>query len=147
MVFNYSLHPEADATKHAPFKKTLKDAGFDVPAFLPDGPVCIPAKGSIVIPTAIKTYFPATHVALVRSRSGLSVKHDIEIGAGVIDSGFEATIRIKLYNHGDTGFVVEDGMRIAQILFVQIYCGPLPELQEETYVRGEKGFGSSGLFN
>ena len=82
MVFNYSLHPEADATKHAPFKKTLKDAGFDVPAFLPDGPVCIPAKGSIVIPTAIKTHFPATHVALVRSRSGLSVKHNIEIGAG-----------------------------------------------------------------
>lgn len=147
MVFNYSLHPEADATKHAPFKKTLKDAGFDVPAFLPEGSVIIPPRRSVLIPTAIKTHFPATHVALVRSRSGLSVKHNIEIGAGVLDSSWEGFCKIKLYNHGDTGFVVEDGMRIAQILFVQIYCGPLPELQEDTHVRGEQGFGSSGLFN
>lgn len=147
MVFHYSLHPEADPVKHAPFRKRLEDAGMDFPAYLPEGPITIPARGSALIPTGIKTHFPATHVGLIRARSGLSVKHNIEIGAGVIDSSWDGYCKIKLYNHSDVDFIIEDGMRIAQFLLVQIYCGPITELPtEKTEARGTNGFGSSGLF-
>ena len=80
MVFNYSSIQNQNATKHAPFKKTLKDAGFDVPAFFFQmGQYVYPSKGSNCNSNCHQTYFPATHVALVRSRSGLSVKHDIKL--------------------------------------------------------------------
>jgi deoxyuridine 5'-triphosphate nucleotidohydrolase len=144
MVFYYSLHENADPEKHKPFRKHDNDAGWDLPAFLPDGPVTIPAKGNVVIPTAIITHFPDSYVGLIRSRSGLAVKHSIEIGAGVIDSGWASELAIKLYNHGDEDYVIEDSMRIAQILFVPIYGGPIQLKQETEFIRGTQGFGSTG---
>jgi dUTP pyrophosphatase len=74
------------------------------------------------------------------------VKNSLEIGAGVIDSGFTQTLSVKLHNHSDQDFTVENGMRIAQILFMPIYCGPVTLFEEPANIRGEQGFGSSGLY-
>jgi dUTP pyrophosphatase len=146
MAFQFSISSQADTNKHGLAKKRYDDAGWDIPAYLPEGPTIIPARSSALIPTAIKTHFPASHVALVRARSGLSVKNNIEIGAGVIDASWEGFIKVKLYNHGDSDVTIEDGMRIAQLLFVPIYCGPVVAYQTQENIRGEQGFGSSGLF-
>lgn len=146
MVFYYELIDNADQSIHAPTKKHIEDAGWDLPAYLPNGPHIIPARGSTAIPTAIKTHFPDGYVAMIKSRSGLSVKNNIEHGAGICDSNFKSNIIVKLYNHGDQEFIVEDGMRIAQLLFIPIYAGPIMNFNEKNNLeRGEKGFGSSGI--
>ena len=148
MSFYYKLHPEANLQKHGPKKQRNSDAGSDIPAYLPDGDITIPARGSAVIPTAITTEFPSEYVAIIKSRSGLSVRNNIEVGAGVVDSSYTGLIMIKLYNHGDIPFVVKDGMRIAQLLLLSIYNKPLEIKETELSVtdRGDLGFGSTGLF-
>ena len=83
--------------------------------------------------------------AIIKSRSGLSVKYSIEHGAGVIDEGYRGELKIILHNHGWLPKVIHTGDRVAQII-----CHLLPvtkivrskELSDSE--RGEKGFGSSG---
>ena len=64
---------------------------------------------------------------------------------GIIDSGFRGSIGIVLYNHGNEGYLVKEGDKIAQLIIVPI---EIPELEyvdelDETE-RGDGGFGSSG---
>lgn len=102
-------------------------------------------RGSILIPTGIAMAIPEGLYGRVASRSGLSVKFNIEVGAGVIDSDYRGEICVKLYNHSDTGFDITPGMRIAQIIFEKI---AIPVLQVENTLdetrRGGAGFGSTG---
>ena len=80
------------------------------------------------------------------SRSGLSVKHNVECGAGCIDSSYRGEVKVHLYNHGDEVFYIKKGDRIAQLLTMPINLSdytPVDELPDTD--RGEKGFGSSGV--
>lgn len=85
--------------------------------------------------------------ARVAPRSGLALKHSIDVLAGVVDESYRGTIQVILFNHKDTHFVVHKGDRIAQLIFERIY---LPDICEGTHedlestIRGEGGFGSSG---
>ncbi|VWC05512.1 deoxyuridine 5'-triphosphate nucleotidohydrolase [Burkholderia lata] len=87
-------------------------------------------------------------VAIVASRSGLSLKHGVRVaqGIGVIDADYHGEIRVILANDGDQPYHVEPGDRIAQLMFqpvVQVALHLVDEFSIETE-RGEGGFGSTG---
>ena len=100
-----------------------------------------------VVSTGLAVAIPEGHAGLVLPRSGLAVRHGIgKVNApGLIDAGYRGELKVVLLNTDRTErFVVEPGMRIAQLVVVPV---ALPEPTEVTELppsqRGEKGFGSS----
>lgn len=116
----------------------------------------IPARGEYLVDTAIRIQIPAVPTALeesfhlgcfIWSKSGLSVRSNIEKGAGVIDPNYTGPLKIKLYNHGDQDAHFERGDKIAQMVFM--LCARIQAIQESDLSdqqsnRGAGGFGSSG---
>jgi dUTP pyrophosphatase len=83
----------------------------------------------------------------VQPRSGLAAKHGIAVvnSPGLVDAGYRGELRVVLLNtdRRET-FVVEPGMRIAQLVVVPIAVPELREVDElPESERGERGFGSS----
>lgn len=120
------------------------DGGYDIYA---SEPCIIPNGRSKAISTNLRIQIPLGHVGLVKARSGLSFKHDIETGAGVIDYGYSDEVKVKLYNNSKEFYMVEKGDRIAQLVVLPIYQGELLEIDElelDDSSRGANGFGSSG---
>lgn len=81
----------------------------------------------------------------IASRSGLSVKRGIEVGAGVIDSDYTGEIMVLIYNFGTDDFVITIGDRIAQLIF-EYYASPsfisINKLPQTS--RNAMRFGSTG---
>lgn len=125
-------------------KEHYHDAGLDI---ISTSRVDIEPRSSALINTGIIPAIPDGYVGLVWSRSGLSVKHKIEVGAGCIDSNFRGELVVHLYNHSDTRYAVCEGDKIAQLLTIPVnlneYFRVKPEELSETD-RGSSGFGSSG---
>jgi len=87
-------------------------------------------------------------VAIVASRSGLSLKHHVHVaqGIGVIDADYHGEIGVILANDGTENYIVQPGDRIAQLMFqpvVQVALRFVDNFSTETE-RGEGGFGSTG---
>jgi dUTP pyrophosphatase len=100
-----------------------------------------------VVSTGLAVAIPEGHAGLVLPRSGLAVRHGIgKVNApGLIDSGYRGELKVVLLNTDrNERFVVEPGMRIAQLVVVPVV---LPEPKEVAELpvteRGERGFGSS----
>ena len=96
---------------------------------------------------AINMQDPAL-VAIVASRSGLSLKHGIRVaqGIGVIDADYHGEIGVILCNDSQTSYTIEPGERIAQLLFqsvTQVDFDYVEEFPNQTE-RGAGGFGSTG---
>ena len=106
--------------------------------------VTIPARGRALVPTGLVLELPEGFRARVHSRSGLSLKHGIEAGAGLIDQGYRHEVGVLLYNHSETDFPVAVGDRIAQ-LCIERYTHP-QFVEADAVERTERtaGWGSSG---
>ena len=102
--------------------------------------------GRALIPTGLAISLPSGHVGRIGSRSGLSIKHNIETGAGWIDSDYRGEVKIELKNFSGEEFVVEMGDRIAQLIILPI---DTPEFELTDRLppsdRGAGGFGSTGF--
>ena len=86
-------------------------------------------------------------VAIVAARSGLGIKHGINLsnGIGVIDSDYRGEIAVGLFNSSDKPYTVEPGDRIAQLMFVPVFCAEFIASEElDETERGAGGFGSTG---
>lgn len=132
----------------APTYATDGSAAMDLRACL-ETVVTIPAGGRLLVETgiAINMMDPGL-VAIVASRSGLSLKHGVRVaqGIGVIDADYHGEICVILANDSDKPFHVEPGDRIAQLMFqpvVQVALHFTAEFSTETG-RGTGGFGSTG---
>lgn len=117
------------------------DAGLDLCA-MKDGIV----DYSKTFDTGVHVEIPEGCVGLIKSKSGLMVNNQITTD-GTIDAHYTGSIKVKLFNHGETSYYVEAGQKIAQLVIIK--C-ELPELElvdslEETD-RGSNGFGSTGKF-
>lgn len=119
------------------------DAGYDVAT---NESKRLYAKTSAIFTTGLSMAIPKGYYGKVVSRSGLSFKHDIEVGAGTIDSGYRGEIKIHLYNHGPTAVDINEGDRIAQIVICR-HDSPLFELVTslDESERGKNGFGHTGV--
>ena len=117
------------------------DAGADLRS-----PTCItlPARGSAIIDTGVHIEIPQGYVGILKSKSGLNIKHNI-IGTGTIDSGFSGSIKVKLYNSGDEDYQILRGDKIIQIVFFPCLYTEFREVKSfKDTERGENGFGSTG---
>ena len=131
-----------------PTYATEGSAAMDLRACI-NGAITIPPGGRELIKTglAINMMDPGL-VAIVASRSGLSLKHHVHVaqGIGVIDADYHGEIGVILANDGTEAYVVEPGDRIAQLMFqpvVQVALRVVEEFSTET-TRGVGGFGSTG---
>lgn len=117
------------------------DAGADLRS-----PICatVPARGSVVIDTGVHVEIPEGYVGMLKSKSGLNVKHNL-IGEGVCDSGYSGSIRVKLYNLGNEDYQIHRGDKIIQLVIVPcVYCEFTEVEQFADSERGDGGFGSTG---
>lgn len=105
----------------------------------------IPAKSSRLIKTGIKMKLPRGRYMSIESRSGLSVKFQLEKGAGIIDEDYRGEIGVVLYNHGYASYMVKTGDRIAQGI-IQKYeqAKFIPGVVDADTKRAGGGFGSTG---
>src|SRR5262249_26338347 len=99
-----------------------------------------------LIGTGIAMALPNSTYGRVAPRSGLAVKHGIDVGAGVIDSGYRGEIKILLINNGAKTFEVHPGDRIAQLILERIDHTEIVEAASLSRTeRGTQGFGSTGI--
>jgi len=100
-----------------------------------------------VVGTGLAVEIPTGYAGFVQPRSGLAAKHGITIlnSPGLVDSGYRGEVRIILLNTDQTKtFVVEPGMRIAQLVVQAVEAVELDEVGElAESERGARGFGSS----
>ncbi|KAL6215892.1 hypothetical protein ACLB2K_015318 [Fragaria x ananassa] len=106
----------------------------------------IPARGKALVPTDLSIAVPEGTYARVAPRSGLALKHSIDVGAGVIDADYRGSVGVILFNHSDVDFEVKVGDRIAQLIIEKIITPDVMEVEDlDCTVRGEGGFGSTGV--
>ena len=135
------LDPEA----RLPDRAHAGDAGYDLHAL--EGCVLAPGQRAKVR-TGIALELPRGHAGLVLPRSGLAAEHGISVvnAPGLIDEGYRGEVAVLLLNTDrEAAFVVEPGMRIAQLVVAPVAAPEVVEVGElaET-ARGAGGFGSSG---
>lgn len=119
------------------------DAGLDLFSSMD---VVLKQKEVEAVPTGIKVAIPDGFVGLIWDKSGLSLK-GVHRLAGVIDSGYRGEVKVVMINLGDSPFVVDKGMKIAQMLVQPVTMVRVVEAADlEDTTRGEGGFGSTGKF-
>lgn len=124
------------------------DIGYDLYANHDD--VILPRSSTsvrtgIIIELPMSENKETTIGAFIKSRSGLSFKHNIECGAGVIDNGYRGELIVLLYNHSNKIYTISKGDKIAQLV---LFTSMTPMLIEQDNIsndteRSNNGFGSS----
>ena len=120
------------------------DAGLDLAAC---ERVELPPGGRAVVGTGLTVAIPDGHAGFVQPRSGLAARHGIAVlnSPGLIDAGYRGELKVVLLNTDrEQPFVVEPGMRIAQLVVVAVVpTEPRDVAELPASQRGEQGFGSS----
>ncbi|HEX6490798.1 MAG TPA: dUTP diphosphatase [Gaiellaceae bacterium] len=100
-----------------------------------------------VVSTGLAVAVPEGYAGFVQPRSGLAAKHGLSVvnSPGLVDSGYRGELRVVLLNtDASERFVVEPGMRIAQLVVLPVPAVELVETEElPASERGVRGFGSS----
>lgn len=130
-----------------PFYATTHSAGMDVCAAIQE-PICLSPGQRECVPLGIAIALPWPYEAQIRSRSGLAAKHGICVlnAPGTIDPDYRGELKAILINLGNEDFIIERGMRVAQIVIAKFE--PIAWDQQDTLAetrRGEGGFGSTGV--
>jgi dUTP pyrophosphatase len=134
------LRPDAQV----PTRAYAGDAGIDLAAC--ERVELAPGERALV-PTGLAVAIPAGYAGYVQPRSGLATKHGISIvnTPGLVDSGYRGELLVNLLNTDPRErFVVEPGMRIAQLVVLAVPEVEPVEVDELPHSeRGDRGFGSS----
>ncbi len=129
---------------HLPHQAYEGDAGLDLAAC--EHVVLEPGERAVVA-TGIAVEIPHGYAGFVQPRSGLAACHGVGVvnSPGLIDSGYRGEIKIVLINTDrDEAFVVDPGMRIAQLVVAPVAAVRMFEVEElAVSERGARGFGSS----
>ena len=121
-------------------------AGLDLRAAV-DRPLSLKSGARALVPTGLIIELPCGFEAQVRPRSGLALRHGVTVlnSPGTIDADYRGEVSVILINHGAAAFMIERGMRIAQLIVApvrRVTLSPVEHLPGTT--RGEGGFGSTG---
>ncbi|WP_417905050.1 dUTP diphosphatase [Candidatus Tisiphia endosymbiont of Micropterix aruncella] len=131
-----------------PSYATEHSAGMDLVAANIE-PITIKPQEVKLVPTGICIALPSHLEAQIRPRSGLALKHGVTVlnSPGTIDADYRGEIKVILINHAQEDFIIERGMKIAQMViarYEQILWDEVDSLDETS--RGIGGFGSTGKF-
>ena len=120
-------------------------AGLDL--YAAAGPLTLAPGARALVGTGLALALPEGFEGQIRPRSGLALKHGVTVlnAPGTIDSDYRGEIGVLLVNLGGSPFVVERGMRIAQLLIAPVVRARLVEGEVPSTGRGAGGFGSTGL--
>lgn len=113
-------------------------------------PLLLPAVGGVLcVPAGFCMAIPPGFEAQIRPRSGLAAKWGVTVlnAPGTIDADYRGEIKVLLINHGKDDFLVERGMRIAQMVIAPVLRAQfkLTTHLSETE-RAQGGFGSTGMY-
>ncbi len=129
-----------------PLPATDLAAGMDLVAAVTETVTLAPGERATV-PSGIAIALPAGFEAQIRPRSGLAARHGVTLlnSPGTVDADYRGEIGVVLINLGEEDFVIERGLRIAQMVVAPV-CSvawrPVEVLDETK--RGDGGFGSTG---
>lgn len=130
-----------------PQYETKGSAGMDLAAAIDEDIVIKPGKVALV-KCGIAIALEPGYEAQVRPRSGLALKKQVTVlnSPGTIDSDYRGEVCVILVNHSDVDFVVERGMRIAQMIIAKYEQAEILEVADlDETARGSGGFGSTGV--
>ena len=132
------------STNALPAYETKNSAGMDLRAYLPDGPITLQPLQRAMIPTGLFIEIPEGYEGQVRPRSGLAIKYGITVlnTPGTIDADYRGELKQILINLSDQPFVINNGDRIAQIVFAR--CEQAEMIEVETLSETERGTGGFG---
>ena len=136
-------------SKNIPLPKYETDgsSGMDISADVKDSIEIKPGKSEI-IPTGLAVVIPKNFEIQIRPRSGLAAKNQISVlnTPGTIDADYRGELKVILINLGNKNFIVEKGLRIAQMVLCPIIKANIKEVETlENTKRGSGGFGSTGV--
>ncbi len=140
------LIKKLDPAVELPTYKTEGASGMDLMALIKK-PINLKPNSSCLVPTGLAVAFSSDFEIQIRPRSGLAAKNSISVlnTPGTIDSDYRGEIKVILFNHGKSDFLINNKDRIAQMILTPIIKMDLEETDDlpET-IRGESGFGSTG---
>ncbi|WP_320201182.1 dUTP diphosphatase [Agrobacterium sp. rho-13.3] len=132
-----------------PSYETSGAAGMDLrAAVLAAEPLVLKPGARAMVPTGFIFEVPVGYEAQIRPRSGLAIKNGITClnSPGTVDSDYRGEVKVILANLGDADFVIERGMRIAQMVIAPVTQVTVIEVSETSATaRGAGGFGSTGV--
>ena len=130
-----------------PKYETDGSSGMDLAANIDDKIEIAPGK-SAVIPTGLSVSIPKNFEIQIRPRSGLAAKNQISVlnTPGTIDADYRGELKVILINLSNTAFIIEKGLRIAQMVLCPVIKATLKEVDTlKDTKRGSGGFGSTGI--
>lgn len=135
-------------SKHAlPAYETEASAGLDIRANIEES-ITLKSHGRCLVKTGLFLEIPMGFECQVRPRSGLAYKKGVTVlnSPGTIDADYRGEVGVILINHSNEDFIIEDGERIAQLVFAKVEQASWTVVEElnETE-RGAGGFGSTGV--
>ena len=140
------LIKKLNPTVELPAYKTEGASGMDLMAIVKE-PINLKPNSSCLVPTGLAVAFSSDFEIQIRPRSGLAAKNSISVlnTPGTIDSDYRGEIKVILFNHGKSDFLINNKDRIAQMILTPVIKMDLEETDDlpET-IRGEGGFGSTG---
>ncbi len=131
-----------------PSRGTEKSAGIDF--YIPSGIIAsIPPNTSVCVPSGIKADVPEGYALIAFNKSGIALKHNLIVGACVVDEDYQGEIHLHVINVGNSDVNLEAGSKLIQFLLLPVFYDKIEEvslenLYEKASSRGEGGFGSTG---
>lgn len=138
-IVNNSHHP-------LPSYATSGSSGMDIRAFI-DTPLTIQPMGRVLVPTGLFIAIPENWEVQIRPRSGLAIKQGLTClnTPGTIDADYRGEIKVILINLSQQAQTINDGDRIAQMVFQQVEKANWVVVEQlESTERGAGGFGHTG---
>ena len=133
------LIKKLDPAVELPAYKTEGASGMDLMALVKK-PINLKPNSSCLVPTGLAVAFSSDFEIQIRPRSGLAAKNNISVlnTPGTIDSDYRGEIKVILFNHGKSDFLINNKDRIAQMILTPVIKMDLEETNDlpET-IRGE----------
>lgn len=148
VTVRFLVLPHGDGLE-PPAYESAAAAGMDLRAAIdPETPLVIGPGARALVPTGLAIALSKGFEAQVRPRSGLAARHGVTVlnSPGTVDADYRGEVKVILINHGDSPFVIERGMRIAQMVIAPVTRAAMIAVEslDETE-RGGGGFGSTGV--
>lgn len=141
------LDPRIGTEFPLPEYATVGSAGVDLRACI-DKPLSLEPGQTELIPTGMAVHIEDPGLAaMILPRSGLGHKQGIVLGnlVGLIDSDYQGQLYVSCWNRGDSKFVLEPGLRLAQMVIVPVVQADFEVVEEfDDSSRGAGGFGHTG---
>ena len=133
----------------SPTRANTTDAGIDffIPNDMPSTE--LRAHEKCLIPSGIKVNVPEGFALIAFNKSGVATTRELQVGACVVDCGYQGEVHFHLFNYGKNNIHVHPGDKIIQFVLLPLGDPRVEEVEEkdlypEVSSRGEGGFGSSG---